>query len=123
MARAYRAEQEFSRKIRLARFHETAEWMHWTSLRLVRRVIRASHLNFTEERFHPSRPNHIYLLAGEIRNGGYENHERFLHYLGHDVSGDTVAAADEVVRVAFTPRSHRRREWWRESSHEASDWL
>jgi hypothetical protein len=126
MRRMAEAEQGFSKEVRIAQFREMAERMRWDLYRPLRRALRLR-LPWgnaeVDEKFRPSAANFLYLLAEETRTGNYSDYERFLHYLGFDVSGDTVAALDERLRVTFQPSGNNRREWWTEPSHEAAEWL
>jgi hypothetical protein len=76
-----------------------------------------------EDKFRPSRPNYLYLLAEEARDGDYRNHERFLNTLGHEATGDTLLNLEERLRITFNPQGSNTREWWLEPSGEAAYWL
>jgi hypothetical protein len=127
MRRMREAELGFSTKVRLAQFREMAERMRWNLYRPMRRALRPTlpWANATEPEptFRPTAPNFLYVLAQETRSGNYNDYERFLHYLGSEVSGDTLAALDERLRITFEPAGNNRREWWKEPSHEAVGWL
>jgi hypothetical protein len=127
MIRMAEAERGFSKEVRLTQFREMAERMRWTLYRPLRRALRSTlpwdNVPETEDTFRPSSPNFLYLLAQETRNGNYSDYERFLHYLGSDVTGDAIAALDERLRITFEPHGNNRREWWKEPSHEAAEWL
>src|SRR5215217_4878779 len=43
--------------------------------------------------------------------------------IGSDVSGDSVAALDNRLRITFDPSGTNRRQWWTEPSWEAAQWL
>jgi hypothetical protein len=127
MMRMAEAERGFSAKVRLAQFREMAERMRWDPYRLLRRALRSTlpwgNTPETEDTFRPSSPNFLYLLAQETKDGDYSDYERFLHYLGIEVTGDSLAAVDERFRVTFEPSGNNRREWWNEPSHDAREWL
>jgi hypothetical protein len=127
MMRMAEIEKGFSTKVRLAQFREMTERMRWNLYRPLRRTLRSmlpwGTIPETEDTFRPSSPNFLYLLAQETKDGDYGDYERFLHYLGFEVTGDTLAAADERLRVTFEPGGNNRREWWNEPSHDAREWL
>jgi hypothetical protein len=128
MRRMAEAERGFSAEVRRAQFREFHEHMRWLLYRPLRQAFRPL-LPWgrtdapVEDTFRPSAPNYLYLLAQETKNGNYQAYERFLHYLMLDVTGDTIAAADERFRITFDSQANNRREWWNEPSRDAWEWL
>jgi DNA-binding CsgD family transcriptional regulator len=119
-------EQGFSKEVKLAKLRERGEHMLWATRRPTRQIIRATRVarvRKVEEKFRPSRPNYLYLLAQEARGGGITEYERLLHTLGHGVSGDTLLGLEYRLQVTFDPQSNHTRKWWLEPSYEAAQWL
>jgi len=129
MRRMAEAERGFSAEVKLAQWREFHERQRWYLYRPLRQAFRsllrpwAGADACAEDEFRPSGPNYLYLLARETRDGDYLAYERFLHYLGLEFTGDTVAVADERFRITFDSRANNRREWWDEPSREALEWL
>jgi hypothetical protein len=130
MRRMAEAEKGFSAEVRQAQWREFCERMRWNLYRPLRRGLgfrtfapRQSADVSSDDKFRPSGPNYLYLLAQETRNGDYQSYERFLHYLMLEVTGDTVATVEERFRITFDPQGNNRREWWNEPAHEAWEWL
>lgn len=127
MVRMREAELGFSAKVRVAQFHEMAERMRWDLYRPMRQALRRTLPWGTaaemEDTFRPSSPNFLYLLAQETKDGNYSDHERFLHYLGFEVTGDTLAAIEDRLRITFQPGGNNRRDWWNWPSRDAHEWL
>jgi hypothetical protein len=126
----YEAEQSFSKKVRVAQWLEFCERAGWQRLRQIQRMRSALSARSPwvadsepQETFRPSKPNYLYILAGETAKGDYHNYELFLNCLGLEPTSDTIEATAEQLRITFEPHGNNRREWWRDPSQEAREWL
>lgn len=127
MRRMREAERTFSREVSRSQLREFAEHVRWIQRRPLRQARRAAFSKNRDstvvEKFRPSSPNYLYVLAKEAQDSDHRAYETFIKSLGLEATEDTIAAADERFRVAFRSEGRNVREWWLEPSEGARQWL